>query len=388
MKINISTDRIFARKKKRKAQKIKCELTALATEARTGIDENNKLISSIDILKQLLTNYKETLNSLISRNKISKKEIEKKLLDEKEKLLLLNKNLKTERNMIKLKYTKTQNEINYTLSNLKTELDILVNRKFIFENALIEKENVISNLKFVIKIITFQTTYPIITDDRMEAFVNPTIVENDFSEILSMTQIELMLKCQHFNKYKNKIMISTEKKNNLLKDIKKMIDSTKNANRENNITKANDKDIINKYIDKLGEDSILNESTSSVYEDDFINIEFPDVITGNSSINKNNLEQKFHFPKFSLNQINYNKKRFKPEDAEKSLSRKILSQNSKDIKIKTMKDNIQKLKKKITSKEVKCKEFGEKIKDMRNFIANFCGLTEEDTRIKTEIKAK
>ena len=65
MKINISTDRIFARKKKRKAQKIKCELTALATEARTGIDENNKLISSIDILKQLLTNYKETLNSLI-----------------------------------------------------------------------------------------------------------------------------------------------------------------------------------------------------------------------------------------------------------------------------------------------------------------------------------
>ena len=89
------------------------------------------------------------MNKLISYNKISKKEVEKDLSNEKNELLQLNKNLKGERNLQKLKYSKTKNEINQTLSNLKTELDILVNRKFIYENALIEKESIIKKIKII-----------------------------------------------------------------------------------------------------------------------------------------------------------------------------------------------------------------------------------------------
>ena len=115
------------------------------------------------------------------------------------------------------------------------------------------------------------------------------------------------------------------------------------------------------------EDSILNESICSTVEDDYNNIQFPDVVTNKCEIDKKCLDNKFNVPKLSLNQIIYNKKRIKPEDAEKSLSRIILKQTSKDLKIKKLKD-IKKLKKRITSKELRCKEFEEKIKKMKKIL--------------------
>ena len=70
-----------------------------------------------------------------------------------------------------------------------------------------------------------------------------------------------------------------------------------------------------------------------------------------------------------MEQIRYNNERNKPEDAEKSLSR-ILEKNkdSKDIKIKKLKENIKRLKKRIKQKEIKCKEYEEKIENIKKYI--------------------
>jgi len=67
-----------------------------------------------------------------------------------------------------------------------------------------------------------------------------------------------------------------------------------------------------------------------------------------------------------LGQIIYNKKRFKPEDAEKSLSRNL--PNSKYLEMKKMKENIRKIKKKNKLKESRIKEFEEKIKKMEDIL--------------------
>ena len=385
MKLNLSADRVIFSRKRNKSQRAKLQLSVLATEARTGIDENNQLTNSIVILKRLVKSNKQILNKLLSYNKISKKEVQKNLENEKQELNLLNKNLKGERNLLKLKYTKTKNEMEQTLSNLKTELDILINRKFIIENALIEKESIIKKIKNDIKILC-RPPYPLIKEEERETFLNIYDSENTFNEILDIAQVELMIQCKSFNKYQNKY-ISLIANKNLLLDEKRKIEKNKNFDKQNH----NNIETIYEYIEKLGEeDSLLNESISSVFEDDFSNIQFPIIINKKCIINKNNLDNKFSVPKLSMEQIIYNKKRFKQEDAEKSLSRIINKPTSKDIEIKKMKDNIKKMKKKIKSKELRCKEFEEKIKIIENIIEN-CNLVNEENNIsilKTEITSK
>ena len=384
MKLDLSADSILFRKKKRiKSQHAKLQLSVLATEARTGIDENNQLTSSIVILKRLVKKNKQILNSLISCKKISKKEVQQNLTDEKQELLLLNKNLKGERNLLKLKYSKSKNEIEQTLTNLKTEFNILENRKFIYQNALIEKESIIKKIKNNLKLFC-KAPYPIMKEEEREVFVNLMDSESILGESLEMIQIELMFQSKSFNKYQNRYISLMDYKNELLDERRKL----KN---KSNSDKINDIEYINEYIDKLeAEDSILNESISSVIEDDYNNIEFPDVTSDKCTINKNNLENKFKLPKLSMSQIIYNKKKFKPEDEEKSLSRIMLNKlTSKDLKIKKMKENIKKMKKRIKIKEKKCKEFEGKIKRINLLIEKYMLANETNTSIlKTEISSK
>ena len=384
MKLDLSADRILFRKKKRiKSQHAKLQLSVLATEARTGIDENNQLTSSIVILKRLVKKNKQILNSLISCKKISKKEVQQNLTDEKQELLLLNKNLKGERNLLKLKYSKSKNEIEQTLTNLKTEFNILENRKFIYQNALIEKESIIKKIKNNLKLFC-KAPYPIMKEEEREVFVNLMDSESILGESLEMIQIELMFQSKSFNKYQNRYISLMDYKNELLDERRKLKNKA-------NSDKINDIEYINEYIDKLeAEDSILNESISSIIEDDYNNIEFPDVTSDKCAINKNNLENKFNLPKLSMSQIIYNKKKFKPEDEEKSLSRIMLNKlTSKDLKIKKMKDNIKKMKKRIKIKEKKCKEFEGKIKRINLLIEKYMLANETNTSIlKTEISSK
>ena len=380
MKLDLSADRIFFNRKKSKLNKTKLklsELSILATEARTGIDENNQLANSIDILDRLLKKNKTAINKLFSYKKLSINEAQKHLSEEKQELILLNKNLKGEKNYMRLKYSKSKAELNQTLSNLKTELDIIVNRKFLLENALSEKESIIKKLKSNIKSM-YMPSFPIAKEEEREIYLNINDSEYEFTDILDRAQIELMVECKSFNKYQNKYVFLLEKKNKIFDEIIRF------RNNKSSIDLKKKFETIYEDIEKLGEeDSLLNESIASIYEEDFINTQFPKVILSKCIIDKNTLNNKLNVPKLAMKQINYNKKRYKPEDAEKSLSRIIINPDSKDLEIKKMKDNVKKLKKKIKQKERKCKEFEEKIKKMRNILEKF-NILDIDNKLENE----
>jgi len=363
MKLDLSADRVFLGRNKRKKSQISLfQLSVLATEARTGIDENQQLTGAISILEKLVKNNKLILKKITSYNKISKKEIETNLIEEKKELVELNKSLKGDRNYMKMKYTKAKSEMDETLKNLKTELDILINRKFILTNVLIEKENIIKKLKFNIKTLC-SPPYPIIKEEVRERFLDIMDCDERLSEFLERLQADLMSESKSFNQYQNRC-IQLLKYKKILLDIIDDIKYNKNIER---FLEKNNENKIDEYIEKINnEDSFLNESISSAYEENYNNIEFPIIINEKCVIKKSSLYEKFNFPKLSLGQIIYNKKRFKPEDAEKSLSRNL--PNSKYLEMKKMKENIRKIKKKNKLKESRIKEFEEKIKKMEDIL--------------------
>ena len=364
MKLDLSADRVFmGRNNKRKKSQISLfQLSVLATEARSGIDENQQLTGAISILEKLVKNNKLILKKITSYNKISKKEIETNLIEEKKELVELNKSLKGDRNYMKIKYTKAKSEMDETLKNLKTELDILINRKFILTNVLIEKENIIKNLKFNIKTLC-APPYPIIREEVRERFLDIMDCDERLSEFLERLQADLMSESKSFNHYQNRC-VQLLKYKKILLDIIDDIKYNKNIDR---FLEKNNQNKIDAYIEKINnEDSFLNESISSAYEENYNNIEFPIIINEKCVIKKSSLYEKFNFPKLSLGQIIYNKKRFKPEDAEKSLSRNL--PNSKYIEMKKMKENIRKIMKKNKLKESRIKEFEEKIKKMEDIL--------------------
>ena len=386
MKLDLSADRVYqGRNKRRKKSQISLfQLSVLATEARTGIDENQQLNDTIKILDNLVKKNKLILKKITSYNKISKKEIETNLIEEKNELLTLNKSLKGDRNYIKLKYSKAKSEIDEKLKNLKTDLDILVNRKFICTNALIEKETIIKRLKVKLKTIC-APPYPLIKEDVREKFLDFMECDERFSEFLERLQADLMSESKSFNKCQNKC-IRLLKYKKILLDI---IDSIKYNKNYEHYFENNNENKINEYIEKINnEDSFLNESISSAYEENYNNIEFPFIINEKCVIKKSSLYEKFNFPKLSLGQIIYNKKRFKPEDAEKSLSRNL--PNSKDLEIKKMKESIKKIKKKNKLKELRINEFEEKIKKMKDILKSYTSIDEkkDDNGIPKEEKNK
>lgn len=379
MKLDLSADRILLVRNKRKKSQISLfQLSVLATEARTGIDENNQLTGAIGILEKLVKNNKNILKKITSYNKISKKEIEKNLIEEKNELLSLNKSLKGDRNYLKMKYSKTKNEMDETLKNLKTELDILVNRKFIHTNVLIEKENIIKKLKLNIKTLC-SPPYPLVKEELREKYLDYMDSDERLSEFLERLQSDLMSESKSFNQYQNKC-IALLKYKKILLDI---IDDIKYNKNYDHFTEKNNESKINEYIDQINnEDSFLNESITSAIEENYNNIEFPIIINEKCVIKKSSLYEKFNFPKLSLGQIIYNKKRFKPEDAEKSLSRNL--PNSKDLEIKKMKENIKKMKKKNKLKELRIKEFEEKIKKMEDILKSINEKNGDNEKPKEE----
>jgi hypothetical protein len=386
MKLDLSADRVFVgRNNKRKKSQISLfQLSVLATEARTGIDENQQLTETIKILENIVKKNKLILEKITSYNKISKKEIETNLIEEKNELLALNKSLKGDRNYIKMKYTKTRSDLDEALKNLKTDLDILVNRKFIYTNVITEKENLIKKLKLKVK--TFcAPPYPLIKEDVRERFLDIMDSDERFSEFLERLQTDLMAESKSFNHYQNRC-VELLKYKKILLDI---IDAIKYKKNYDHLIEKNNENKINEYIEKINnEDSFLNESITSAFEESYNNIEFPIIINEKCVIKKSNLYEKFNFPKLSLGQIIYNKKRFKPEDAEKSLSRNL--PNSKYLEIKKMKENIRKIKKKNKLKESRIKEFEEKIKKMEDILKSNTSINEkkDDNETSKEEKSK
>ena len=356
----------------KKSHKIKEHLSQLAIKIKVGMDENQILIDTINNLCINIHKSKQQLKKFTSMQ--NKSNIESELSKNIANLKTSNKNLTIQKKIIFQKYIKLKNKYNNELEPLNTELNILSDRKFIMENILNKKEYEIN--KFSSEFEDTMNLY--IREDRREYISNNLDMDEDLIIIdLEKSQSILLNRLKDFNKIFNKC---SDIKNyiNILKNIIQKV-KKKNINsltkEEENIlfyNKKNNnkyKNIDYQYIDELNsieEDSILNDTITSEYEDDeyieftpSANIYYPIKLNG-----------KFKIPKINLEQIEYNKRKFKQEDAEKSLSREIKDYDENDLKIKDLKNKIRKAKIKNKRYMEKCTNFENKIKMMNKIIMN------------------
>ena len=362
MRHNISADRVLFFKKRKKSNLNLSQISVLATEARNNIDENQQLSDAITILNNLLQKTKKIIKTLISQKNISKIEIENNLKEEKYGLKKLNKILRGEKNFIRLKYNKTNNELNQVIKPLENELDILNNRKFIYENALFEKQSIINKIKNEI------TQIKLNREDTNEKYISCGESNKIFDKINDSSQTMILNESKLFNKYENINIKLLENKKLLLDEIQNIYSGKKNS--YSNII------YISSYNDdsKYEADSYLNESITSTLEEEYMYLPFIQNELKLSMIEKNKVRSKFRMTNLLLEQIKYNNERVKPDEVEKSLSRimeKNKGKDSKEIKIKKLKEKINRVKKRIQKKEVMCKQYEDKKRSMEFYIQNY-----------------
>ena len=362
MRHNISADRVLFFKKRKKSNLNLSQISVLATEARNNIDENQQLSDAITILNNLLQKTKKIIKTLISKKNISKIEIENNLKEEKYGQKKLNKILRGEKNFIRLKYNKTNNELNQVIKPLENELDILNNRKFIYENALFEKQSIINKIKNEI------TQIKLNREDTNEKYISCGESDKIFDKINDSSQTMILNEGKLFNKYENINIKLLENKKLLLDEIQNIYSGKKNS--YSNII------YISSYNDdsKYEADSYLNESITSTLEEEYMYLPFIQNELKLSMIEKNKVRSKFRMTNLLLEQIKYNNERVKPDEVEKSLSRimeKNKAKDSKEIKIKKLKEKINRVKKRIQKKEVMCKQYEDKKRSMEFYIQNY-----------------
>ena len=362
MRHNISADRVLFFKKRKKSNLNLSQISVLATEARNNIDENQQLSDAITILNNLLQKTKKIIKTLISKKNISKIEIENNLKEEKYGQKKLNKILRGEKNFIRLKYNKTNNELNQVIKPLENELDILNNRKFIYENALFEKQSIINKIKNEI------TQIKLNREDTNEKYISCGESNKIFDKINDSSQTMILNEGKLFNKYENINIKLLENKKLLLDEIQSIYSGKKNS--YSNII------YISSYNDdsKYEADSYLNESITSTLEEEYMYLPFIQNELQLSMIEKNKVRSKFRMTNLLLEQIKYNNERVKPDEVEKSLSRimeKNKGKDSKEIKIKKLKEKINRVKKRIQKKEVMCKQYEDKKRSMEFYIQNY-----------------
>lgn len=362
MRHNISADRVLFFKKRKKSNLNLSQISVLATEARNNIDENQQLSDAITILNNLLQKTKKIIKTLISKKNISKIEIENNLKEEKYGQKKLNKILRGEKNFIRLKYNKTNNELNQVIKPLENELDILNNRKFIYENALFEKQSIINKIKNEI------TQIKLNREDTNEKYISCGESDKIFDKINDSSQTMILDEGKLFNKYENINIKLLENKKLLLDEIQNIYSGKKNS--YSNII------YISSYNDdsKYEADSYLNESITSTLEEEYMYLPFIQNELQLSMIEKNKVRSKFRMTNLLLEQIKYNNERVKPDEVEKSLSRimeKNKGKDSKEIKIKKLKEKINRVKKRIQKKEVMCKQYEDKKRSMEFYIQNY-----------------
>ena len=357
----------------RKPYQIKEHLSVLATKIKVGMDENQILIDTINNLCINIHKSKQQLKKFTTFQ--NKSNIENELIKYNTNLKNTNKNLALQRKITLQKYIKLKNKYNNELEPLYTEYNILSDRKFIMENIMNKKEFEIA--KYSHEFDDILNLY--IREEKREYISNNLDMDEDIIIMdLEKSQGYLLSKLKDFNKVSNRrkdLEKNIKNCRNIIKKIKKrkfneLTDEENNIlfnNKNKNVNLKNAIDI--KYIEEINsieEDSILNDTINSEYDDDE-NIEFTPLSNNYYPIK---LEGKFKIPKINLEQIEYNKRKFKQEDAEKSLSREIKDYDENCLKIKDLKNKIKKLKNKNKKYQQKCANFQKKIKLMEKIILN------------------
>ena len=314
---------------------------------RNQLEKYSSTTNSEARLKAILSDLNNNINDLKKAN---------------DNIKNITKNLKEKQNLLIETFHKNYDEKFQEISKLKES-------NFLYENAIKEKNSILSKLNFELKTLK---QFPYFKENSREKYIiNFYSIEDEYFEQLEYYQDYLLRKLRAYNKTNNKIK-KLEKEINIIKTtgkftIEKKIPIIHNFKRKNsfefNKNKNNFEKIKSKHrhtqsvFERLDTEDILNSDS-----DDEIN--FIDVVN-----NKNKIDnKKINVPKIDLKQIEFNKKKFKQQDKEKSLSRKKDFSDSSEIKnqIKLIKKKIKNLKKKNEVQTQKIIKYEQKIEEFKN----------------------
>ena len=371
-------------KPSKKTHRIKEHLSQLASGIKVRMDENQILMDTINTVCINIKKSRQQLKKFISNQ--TKDAIKLEMNKNNTHIKSSNKNLITQKKMLFHKYIKLKNKFFTELEPINTELKLLSDRKFIMENIMIKRDFEIEKLELE----SDNIFDPLTREDQRDIFTNNIDIDEDnIIFMLEKNQSTLLNKLKEFNKYNIKVNELIKEKKMLqniikkLKENKKLKDFSldeqnillKKINPKKNITNIeNEQNIDNSGIKTLEKGNIsilsdiMNDTINSEYEEED-NIEFiteqknykPIVLT-------TNLRSKI--PTINLQQIEYNKMKFKQEYHEKSLSREIKNMDEFDIKKEMLKSLIKKEKFKNKKLSNKCNNLVQKINMMKKIIKN------------------
>ena len=259
-------------------------------------------------------------------------------------------------------------------NNLKTEYETLQNKNFILENVIKEKDSIIKKLN---RDLNYILKYPVFKESKREIkILNPYEIEDDLFDDLDYYQDLLLSKSKGYNKYSNKI-------NNLKEIINKFKKSEINNSSRNVIQTLI---VIEPYKIKENLNKTESYDFDDLNSDSEDNVNFCDKIDNINYIK--NKEKKIIIPKIDLKQIEYNKRKFKPQDEEISLSR---SKNDDislmESKIRRLKQKIKNFKRRVKMKFEKIIQYEQSIPEMKSILKNY-GYDYENELVKNGIKSE
>ena len=332
-------------KSSKKPHRIKEHLSQLASKIKIRMDENQILMDTINTVCINIKKSRQQLKKFTSNNQ-TKDNINLELNKNITHIKSTNKNLITQKKMLFHKYIKLKNKFFTELEPINTELKLLSDRKFIMENIMKKRDFEIE--KFEQELDNFFD--PLTREEQRDIFSNNIDIDEDsIIYMLEKSQSTLLNKLKDFNKNNIRVNELIKEKQTLQNIIKKLKQNKKIKDfslDEQNILlkKVNPKKNTSLEIEQIIDNSgikilegnisilsdIMNDTINSEYEEED-NIEFTtDQKNYKPIILTPNLRNKI--PTINLQQIEYNKMKFKQEYAEKSLSRELKNMDEFDTK--------------------------------------------------------
>ena len=372
------------RQSSKKTHKIKEHLSQLASTIKIRMDENQILM---DTINNVCINIKKSRQQLKKFSSNQTKDFATLELNKNiSNLKISNKNLLIQKKSLFHKYIKLKNKYFIELEPVSTELKLLNDRKFIMENIIKKRDFEIERNKLNLEVLYT----PFAREEQREIFGNNLEMdEDDIINDLEKNQSILLNKLKDFNKYNNRVKELNKEKEILSKILNKLKGRKKKLNEfsleEQNVLYKKINPKRNNYLLQYNEgmnssllntidcnnsilSDIMNETINSEYDEEE-NIEF---ISSQKNykplILSQNLRNKI--PKINLEQIEFNKMKFKQEDAEKSLSRELKNFDEYDMKKEIIKSMIKKEKAKNKRLVNKILDINQKINMMEKIITN------------------
>ena len=372
------------RQSSKKTHKIKEHLSQLASTIKIRMDENQILM---DTINNVCINIKKSRQQLKKFSSNQTKDFATLELNKNiSNLKISNKNLVIQKKSLFHKYIKLKNKYFIELEPVSTELKLLNDRKFIMENIIKKRDFEIERNKLNLEVLYT----PLAREEQREIFGNNLEMDEDnIINDLEKNQSILLNKLKDFNKYNNRVKELNKEKEILSKILNKLKGRKKKLNEfsleEQNVLYKKINPKRNNYLLQYNEgmnssllntidcnnsilSDIMNETINSEYDEEE-NIEF---ISSQKNykplILSQNLRNKI--PKINLEQIEFNKMKFKQEDAEKSLSRELKNFDEYDMKKEIIKSMIKKEKAKNKRLVNKILDINQKINMMKKIITN------------------